>query len=285
VDIFASKLVNGAVLTMFINGWNFLVQIYYIPSFYQLVYGYSAVKSGALLLPITLTQSTYCLRVPEDLADYTPALFSTLSGLVVHKTGRYRECLLIGWAVWAVGLGLISTLSSPSLGQQIGYGLLAGFGLGNTLQPSLIAVQAGVERKNMAVVTSFRNFIRNLGGTLGLAISGTIINNALRSSLAPYELSRSQVQLLLDSPDRFEEANGGHEMDLLVPALSTAYQKGFRIVFIVGAVLNAIAFIAAWFLMPQVELARPDDDKLKEEGRRWEEGKGKERKEKAQEDA
>ncbi|KAJ4341230.1 hypothetical protein N0V87_001971 [Didymella glomerata] len=268
LDIFASKLVNGAVLTMFINGWNFLVQVYYIPSFYQLVYGYSAVKSGALLLPITLTQT----------------LFSTLSGLVVHKTGRYRECLLIGWAVWAVGLGLISTLSSPSLGQQIGYGLLAGFGLGNTLQPSLIAVQAGVERKNMAVVTSFRNFIRNLGGTLGLAISGTIINNALRSSLAPYELSRSQVQLLLDSPDRFEEANGGHEMDLLVPALSTAYQKGFRIVFIVGAVLNAIAFIAAWFLMPQVELARPDDDKLKEEGRRWEEGKEKERKEKAQED-
>jgi hypothetical protein len=42
---------------MFVNGWNFLVQVYYIPSFYQLVYGYSAVKSGALLLPITLTQS------------------------------------------------------------------------------------------------------------------------------------------------------------------------------------------------------------------------------------
>jgi hypothetical protein len=57
VDIFASKLVNGALVTMFINGWNFLIQIYYIPSLYQLVYGYSAVKSGALLLPITLTQS------------------------------------------------------------------------------------------------------------------------------------------------------------------------------------------------------------------------------------
>jgi hypothetical protein len=42
---------------MFINGWNFLVQVYYIPSFYQLVFGYSAVKAGALLLPITLSQS------------------------------------------------------------------------------------------------------------------------------------------------------------------------------------------------------------------------------------
>lgn len=203
----------------------------------------------------------------------------------MHKTGRYRECLLIGWAVWAIGLGLISTLSSPSLGQQIGYGLLAGFGLGNTLQPSLIAVQAGVERKHMAVVTSFRNFVRNLGGTLGLAISGTIINNAVRNSLTPYDLSRGQIQLLLDSPERFKEANADQEMDVLRLALSAAYQKGFRIVFIVGAVLNAVAFVAAWFLMPQVELARPDDEKLKEEGRRWGEANGDGRKEKAREDA
>ena len=46
-------------MTMSVNGWNFLVQIYYVPLFYQLVYRYSAVKSGALLLPITLTQSVY----------------------------------------------------------------------------------------------------------------------------------------------------------------------------------------------------------------------------------
>lgn len=254
---------------MFVNGWNFLVQVYYIPSFYQLVYGYSAVKSGALLLPITLTQSKYAVKAYALSLTCGKALFSTLSGLVVHKTGRYRESLLVGWAVWAVGLGLISTLGSPSLGKQIGYGLLAGFGLGNTLQPSLIAVQAGVERKHMAVVTSFRNFIRNLGGTLGLAISGTVINNAVGASLAPYGLSRSDVQLLLNSPDRFRVSYGDQRTDIMQVALSAAYQKGFKIVFIVGAVLNAGAFFAAWFLMPQVELARPDDERLKEEGRRW----------------
>lgn len=65
MNVFKSRVVNGAVLTMFINGWNFLLQVYYIPSFYQLVYGYSAVKSGALLLPITLTQSK-CSTVSPD---------------------------------------------------------------------------------------------------------------------------------------------------------------------------------------------------------------------------
>lgn len=57
VHIFRGRIVNGACLTMFVNGWNFLVQVYYIPTFYQLVFGYSTVKAGAMLLPITLMQS------------------------------------------------------------------------------------------------------------------------------------------------------------------------------------------------------------------------------------
>lgn len=75
----------------------------------------------------------------------------------MHWVGRYRECILFGWVIWAVGLGLFSTLDeSSSIAKQIGYGILTGVGVGNTLQPSLIAVQAGVERRDMAVVTAFR---------------------------------------------------------------------------------------------------------------------------------
>ena len=105
---------------MAINGWNFVVQVYYIPSFYQLVYEYSATKAGAMLLPITLVQTAS----------------STLSGLLVHWIGRYRESILFGWVCWAVGLGLMSTLDeSTGLGKQIGYSVLIGVGVGNTLQP------------------------------------------------------------------------------------------------------------------------------------------------------
>lgn len=85
---------------------------------------------------------------------------STLSGLVVHWTGRYREAILFGWACWAIGLGLFSTLSEESdVGKQVGYALLTGVGVGCTLQPALVAIQAGVERRQMAVVTSFRKCV------------------------------------------------------------------------------------------------------------------------------
>jgi predicted MFS family arabinose efflux permease len=192
---------------------------------------------------------------------------------VVHWTGRYRECLLVGWAIWAIGLGLISTLGNSSLEKQIGYGLVAGLGVGGTLQPSLIAVQAGVERKHMAVVTSTRNFVRNLGSTLGLAVSGTIINTAVRSRLKPFELSRSETQQLLDSPDLFRDSLGEERTEMVRVALVSAHHKGFRIIFIIGGVLNALAFFATWFLMPQVDLNRKDDAQLKEEGKRRDEEK------------
>lgn len=72
----------------------------------------------------------------DHFANTLIAVCSTLSGLVVHWIGRYRECILFGWAMWAVGLGLLSTLNQSSgLGKQIGYGILSGVGVGNTLQP------------------------------------------------------------------------------------------------------------------------------------------------------
>ncbi|QKX61383.1 uncharacterized protein TRUGW13939_08531 [Talaromyces rugulosus] len=253
MHIFKSRIVNGACLTMFVNGWNFLVQVYYIPTFYQLVFGYSTVMSGAMLLPITLMQT----------------LSSTLSGLIVHWVGRYRECILFGWLIWAIGLGLFSTLDESSgIGKQVGYGILTGVGVGNTLQPSLIAVQAGVERRDMAVVTAFRNFVRNLGGTLGMAIAGTIINNVIASSILTLDLDQYESRFLLSSPQSYLSSLSYNDATRIRSVLIPAYKRGFRIIFLTGAALASFSFFLAFWLMPQITLKRDDDDKLKEEGKK-----------------
>lgn len=71
-----------------------------------------------------------------------------------------QESIIVGWAIWAIGLGLFSTLNEHSnLGSQIGFAILTGVGVGQTLQPSLIAIQAGVASKEMAVVTGTRKCV------------------------------------------------------------------------------------------------------------------------------
>ncbi|KAL4814901.1 major facilitator superfamily domain-containing protein [Aspergillus spinulosporus] len=244
VHIFKSGIVNGACLTMFINGWNFLVQVYYIPSFYQLVFGYSAVRAGAMLLPITLTQTAS----------------STLSGLVVHWIGRYRECILFGWMIWAVGLGLFSTLDENSgVGKQIGYGILTGVGVGNTLQPISLLTDPVCQ-------SPYSHSSRS--GTLGLAIAQTIINNLILTSLSPVHLSPSEKKSFLASPTAYLSTLSETEATRIRSLLIPAYKRGFRIIFIIGAALAALAFGIAFALMRQVGLEKGDDEKLKEEGRR-----------------
>ncbi|KAF8918676.1 cephamycin export protein cmcT [Mucidula mucida] len=245
--IFRQHIVIGAAITHFINGYLTMVQVFYLPTFYQVAYGYSPVKSAAVLLALTVVQT----------------FVSSGSGLIITWTGRYRELILTGWAVWAVGLGLLATLDADSsLGKQVGYSLLTGFGVGQTLQPSLVAVQGAVERKDMAVVTSMRSFVRNVGGTLGLAISGTLVTNVFLSNLRKLDLDQAMFDSLAQDP--LAARSIGADAALLA-RLVDGYRKGFRIVFIILASMAAFAFVISMFLMTHSTLKREDDDRLKRE--------------------
>ncbi|KAG8165383.1 hypothetical protein KVR01_005658 [Diaporthe batatas] len=245
--IFQQEMFNGVCITMFINGWNFVVQMYYIPTFYHLAYGYSTVLAASLLPPLTLMQT----------------LSSTVFGLIVTWRGRYRESISIGWVVWAVGLGLCSTLDQESgLKKQIGWAILTGFGVGQTLHPSLIAIQAGFNKQNMAVVTGTRNFVRKLGSTLGLTVTGTIINNVVRSGLASTEpdLSEHRIASLLRDPTSVASLGQGDEVKR---ALLEAYHVGFQRVFDTMAAFAAFSGLIAFVLMPQIDLDKKEEEDQK----------------------
>jgi hypothetical protein len=67
-----------------VTGWVFFVQMYYIPTYYRVVYGYTPLKAGYFIIPLTVIE----------------AFSSTVCGIVIAWTGRYRESILIGWALW-----------------------------------------------------------------------------------------------------------------------------------------------------------------------------------------
>ncbi|KAJ7921389.1 MFS drug transporter [Mycena leptocephala] len=247
MHIFKKRIVIGAGITQTINGFLTVVQVFYLPSFYQLAYGYSPVKSGLLVLPLTVVQTAA----------------STASGLIVTATGRYRELILAGWAIWAVGLGLLATLNEHStLGQQVGYSLLTGIGVGQTFQPSLVAVQGALERKDMAVVTAMRSFARNIGGTIGLAITGTVVNGILVSYVSKLDISEELRRSIIDNP---VSARSGLSPEVLSRVIA-GYHEGFRTTFIILASLAAFAFVVALALMSHQDLHRDDDATLKAEG-------------------
>lgn len=65
--------------------------------------------------------------------------------------------------------------------------IIIGVGVGNVFQPCLIALQAHSPKALRAVVISNRNFLRALGGAVGLACSSQLLQSSLRRAL-PAEL-------------------------------------------------------------------------------------------------
>ena len=93
-------------------------------------------------------------------------------------------------------------------------------------------------------------------------------NNVLAGSLGSLNIDDDASKTLLSNPQTYLDTVSDKEADRIRNVLIPAYRKGFRIIFITGAALCALAFVIAFFMLPQVELSRPDDEKLREEGRK-----------------
>ena len=100
----------------------------------------------------------------------------------------------------------------------------------------MVAAQAAVERKDMAVVTSTRNFLRSLGGTVSLAAAAAVINNALQSRLRPIGFSGETITTIINDP-LILWRDAGQLQALLGTAtrgqVVDAYVAGFRKVFLI----------------------------------------------------
>src|SRR5581483_11004011 len=87
---------------------------------------------------------------------------SIASGRIISSTGRYRVFPIAGTAITAVGLMLLSRMSS-STGrlEASAYMLILGAGIGMVMQVIVLAVQNAVSYADLGVGTSSVNFFRS----------------------------------------------------------------------------------------------------------------------------
>lgn len=118
--------------------------------------------------------------------------------------------------------------------------VIVGIGAGNVFQPCLIALQAHSPKALRAVVISNRNFLRALGGAVGLACSSQLLQSSLRRAL-PSEL-RPLVASSYKLPD----------VDSLSPAeafqVETAYAKASHDVFISMVPVMGLCLVTCIFI-------------------------------------
>jgi MFS family permease len=212
--------------------------IVYLPVFFQIVHGDSPTISGLRLLPL--------------LAGLV--VFSTASGLIISKTGRYRVFPIVGTGLMTIGLVLLSRVGAGTSSFVTAlYMFVLGVGLGCVMQVLVLIVQNAVPHSELGVATSGATFFRAIGGSFGTAIFGAIFSNVLVGNLArhlhgarlPSGFSTSSVTPALL-----------HALSAAVRhGLAAAYADSIQTVFIIAAPIGFIAFLASW-LIPRLELRR-----------------------------
>lgn len=174
----------------------------YLPTFLQMVDGATATESGLLMLPM--------------MGGIVGA--SIISGQMISRTGHYRSHPILGSALSVVGMWLLSRLDAdtPRLHYSIWMAVL-GAGIGMVMPVLVLAVQNSVRPADLGTATSANNYFRQIGGSVGAAVFGTLFADRLTDALA----DRLPAEAGAGLPDA--EAVTPQLVHSLPPALRDAY--------------------------------------------------------------
>ncbi|MDB5189457.1 MAG: yusP/MdtP-like protein [Parcubacteria group bacterium] len=218
--LFGNRAFTLSVLATLLTAAGMFGAILYIPLFSQTVLGSSATGAGLALTPMMLAL----------------VVASATSGQIVSRTGHYRYIVIGGIALSAIAVYLFSTIGpeTTTLGLSLRMVLL-GLGLGPTMSIFNIVVQNAFDARRTGEVTAAVQMFRSIGGTIGTAILGGVMNAELAHRLAS---GASQAVAFSGAVDR---------------------------VFFFGTFFLVTAFALVLFL-PQLALRKSNRPKLEEAG-------------------
>ncbi|UCH86765.1 MAG: MFS transporter [Dehalococcoidia bacterium] len=235
--------------------------IVYLPLFVQGVIGSSATNSGLVIMPMMLSL----------------AITAAIMGQILGRWGRYRIIALVGLAVMAVGMFLMSGMDVTSTNAIATRNMIVvGIGLGATMPIFVLVVQNALPYRMLGVSTAAIQFFRSVGGTMGVAVMGSLVNSSFSSELTaetspevreatpPALLERLQnpqsllnADLLAELRDAFAGLgeNGPVMFNEIMLGTRTALGTAIAEAFLVGMGITLAALVVAVFLK-EVPLAK-----------------------------
>jgi EmrB/QacA subfamily drug resistance transporter len=214
--------------------------IFLITQYFQLVRGYTPLQAGLRTLPVATAI----------------AVAAVLAPLLVQRFGTTRV-VAAGLASMAVGFAWVSTVSTttPYL-EIVGQMLFLGAGLGLTTAPATESIMGSLSPDKAGIGSAVNDTTRELGGTLGVAVIGSVFSSIYASSL---EGGRVFSALPVAAQDATADSVGAasfvaRELGANAPAylaeVSDAFLSGLSVACLVAAGVVAAGSIFALRYLP-----------------------------------
>jgi predicted MFS family arabinose efflux permease len=242
VRLFRNGRFSGASAAISLTFFGLFGTIFFLTTHLQDVLGYTPLEAGYRVIPVALGMIV-------------------ASGLSARLTGRLGTKRMVagGLAVVSFGLLLLSTVSVGS-----GYGLVGavllimGLGMGLAMAPATDSVMGSLPLAKASVGSAMNDTTRMVGGSLGVAVLGSLLSSGYRSEVASATSS-------LPAPQA-EAANdtltgalgvagqiGGETGRMLADASQAAFVSGMGTAALVAAAVTLAGSVAALVLLPSRE--------------------------------
>ena len=170
-ELFKQKSVLGACSLSAISFFSFYSWDLYFYPFLLVVYGLNFSNAGYM----------------TEIYNIGSTFWGVFFGLYIRYSKHFKyACLFFGLPMTMLGAGLMIHFRSAEF--QIGYLVMCqifiAFGGGTLVIGEDMAVMASADRDGVPLMLSLIGLASNIGGSIGLAVSGAIYNNVFPSTLA-----------------------------------------------------------------------------------------------------
>jgi EmrB/QacA subfamily drug resistance transporter len=230
LHVFRDRNFSLSMAMTFLTGLAMFGAMTFLPLFQQTVQGESPTVSGLALTPMMLGVT----------------VTSIVAGQVTTKTGRYKVFPILGGAIMAAGMFLLTGLHvGTTLLESALYYVVLGLGMGFLMQMVSLIAQNSVQQKDMGVASSARMFFQQIGGSLGVAAFGAIFARQLTSSLAAATGPGAHVSA---SGGQLDPARVNSLPALVRNDVFAAIAHAVQHVFIWALPAAVLIFVLAWFI-------------------------------------
>lgn len=281
LSLFKNRTFIVSALATFLTGTGMFGAILYIPLFAQGVIGFSPTNAGLVLTPM--------------MVGLIGA--SVASGQIISRTGKYKTLAVSGMVVATLGMYLFSHMTPDTTHISLILNMIVtGIGLGLTMPILNVVVQNAFDHSKLGVVSASTQLFRSIGGTVGAAVLGGLLNSRLSSKLTDVQndpflqglrsvtpknslpsintntlqsflspIGQAQIKELISHAPSELQTQLIPEINNFFHSVQIAFSNSIGSVFLVGAILMGVAAIVTIFL-PQVTLRKSNRSTLQEAG-------------------
>jgi EmrB/QacA subfamily drug resistance transporter len=255
LTLFRDRTFSASIAATLMVAIGMFAAIIYLPRYYQVVQGVSATQSGYMTWPLLLGLIGG----------------SVVTGRLISRTRKDRRRGIASTALMLVGSALMTTLTATSSTWVLwGMMLLIGLGVGPGMSGYTTIVQNVVPAPLMGAATGALTFFRQVGGSIGLAIAGTVFNQQF-ASLLPGKLVAAGVpqgvaDQIANSPTRgtLTGVGGAQGSPAVVSGVHNAFAAATSEIFWVAVAAAAVAMVAVFFIREVPLRSRKDAQPLPE---------------------